>query len=150
MKKTIAVLMVSSLAFMSCMNQQKTNSADAESTKVTVEFVGNSNGEIKNKAGKAILFAVPDQVADVPATEVASVNFETRSLPFTVNFDLPANHKSLIKPEIKDTDRVHYYVSLDWDSDGNGTVDSTDVVIDYDQAFPTVDIGSATSRVMLK
>lgn len=35
-------------------------------------------------------------------------------------FPVPANASSLIKPAVKEGEPVKYYVTINWDSDGNG------------------------------
>jgi len=158
MKKLIFLSVLSTNILASCVNQKKntedSSSVDGQvavdSSVVKVEFVGSSKNVIKNNQGKATLYAIPEHLADVAATEIASTTFESSAFPFTVNFHLPNNHKSMIQPAVKETDVIKYYVDLDWDSDGNGTVDSADVAIDFDKEFPNVDIKKEVNKVNIK
>jgi len=117
---------------------------------LTVEFVGSQDSTIKNNQGKVTLFAVPADVADVKATVIDEVDFETSQLPFSVDFEIPVDHVTLIKPEVKEGGAVKYYVSMDWDSNADGKKDSMDVVIDYDKQFPNVDISELHQQIFLK
>lgn len=158
MKKLMIFGALAVAVLASCVNQKKypedTSSADgqvtADSNFVKVEFVGTSKNEIKNNQGKATLYAIPEHLADAAATEITSTTFEASTFPFTVNFHLPNNHKAMIQPAVKESDVIKYYVDLDWDSDGNGTVDSADVAIDFDKEFPNVDIKGEVTKVNIK
>lgn len=117
---------------------------------LTVEFVGSGDTAIQNPKGKAQLLAVPADVADVEATLVSEVEFNSGKLPFTVDFEISSDHRSIIKPEVSETSLVKYYVALDWDSNGDGKQDSTDVLIDFDKQFPDVDISQIHQQVFVK
>lgn len=115
-----------------------------------IEFVGEQDSTIQNPKGKAMLYAAPANVADVEATLIAEVDFEASSVPFTVEFEVPSEHRTMIKPEVQETDSVQYFVSLDWDSNADGKKDSSDVVIDFDKQFPHVDLKQLHQQVYLR
>ncbi len=117
---------------------------------LTVEFTGAMDSTIQNNKGKAKLLAVPADVADVEATVIDEVEFETNEIPFSVEFKIPVDHVSKIKPEIVEGAPVKYYISMDWDSNADGVQDSTDVMIDFDKQFPHVDITQLHQQVFVK
>lgn len=148
MKKISSVLVLALALFGSCSNPSKvkdtakqTQTQDETKT-VSVEFVGDM--AIKKAEGKVALYAVSENIADVPATLIMEEKIDQSKLPFTVTFKLPANHEQLIKPAVKEGEPIKYYVSLDWDSNGDGQSGAGDVAIDYDKKFPNVVIGETT------
>ena len=117
---------------------------------LTVEFVGPQDSVLQNSKGKVKLFAVPANVADVSATMIDEVDFEAAQVPFTVDFEIPMDHLTLIKPEVQEGDSIKYYVSMDWDSNADGQIDSMDMSIDFDRQFPDIDINQLHQQVFLK
>lgn len=117
---------------------------------LSVEFEGYLDSSIQNRVGQAQLLAVPADNADIEATIIDEVEFDVDHLPFSVEFEIPADHKSMIKPEIAEDAAVKYYVSLVWDSNADGRNDSLDVGIDYDKQFPHVDINQIHQKVFVK
>lgn len=151
MKKIIFAALISSMTMLSCVNQKANQEKSSTDTIVRVKFSGPKKyPEQKMTKGKVTLFGVPKMLADAPATELASSNFETATLPLNVELLLPTNHKAMIKPEVKEGEEIHYYVTLNWDSDGNGTIDTADYMIDFDEAFPTVDINKEVNEIIMK
>lgn len=117
---------------------------------VKIEFTGTDNVIPKNAKLKVNLYGVPANMADVPATLIAEKEYSQEKIPFTIELPVPNNPESLIKPEVKKGDPVKYYVTINWDSDGNGVEDKGDIVIDYDKKFPTIDINQDHQQIFLK
>lgn len=120
------------------------------SRSLRVEFVGPSVTTILNTKGTATLFAVSEMLADASATEISTVEFDAKAVPFNVDFEIPKNHRKLIQPEVKKGEAVQYYVALEWDSNGDGETAEGDVMIDYDKRFPNVEMSKDTQRVFVK
>ncbi|MFD2556988.1 hypothetical protein [Sphingobacterium tabacisoli] len=148
MKKISSVLVLALALFASCANPSKVKESEKqtqtqdETKTVSVEFVGDM--AIKKTEGKVALYAVAENIADVPATLIMEEKIDQSKLPFTVTFKLPTNHEKLIKPAVREGDPIKYYVSLDWDSNGDGQSGAGDIAIDYDKKFPNVVIGETT------
>ncbi len=125
---------------------------DAENANkaVTVTLVKEDYAEIVNSNGKAILYVVPANMADGSASKLAEVSFETKELPFSVTFEFPKSHRSLIQGHVSDQDSLIYYVGLEWDSNGDGQIDSLDLSIDYDTQYPSVDLDKIDHQVIIK
>ena len=147
--KSFVLFSLGALLFASC-GLKGSGEAEKQPSLMTVEFKGEADSTITNPKGKMKLFAVPENVADVEATLLDEVDFEAATIPFSVEFNIPVDHTSLIKPAINEGDKVKYYVAMDWDSNGDGKVDSTDVLIDFDRQFPNVDVTQLHQEVFLK
>ena len=118
---------------------------------LTVEFVGQQDSVFQNNTkGKVKLFAVPANVADVSATMIDEVDFDTSHVPFIVDLEIPMDHLTMIKPEVQEGDSIKYYVSMDWDTNGDGQIDSMDMAIDFDRQFPDIDINQLHHQIFIK
>lgn len=137
MKRLFSIIIMGTAFFASCANTSKLAGARRES--VSVEFVGEAT--IKKAEGRISLYAVAENIADVPATLIMVKKIEQSKLPFTISFELPDNYKQLIKPTVREGDLIKYYVTMDWDSNNDGKVGIGDVMIDYDKRFPYVKVG---------
>lgn len=143
----LAVLPLSILA--SCTSGSKGSEETKTGDSLTVEFIGSAPLDIKNPEGKVQLYAVAENIADVPATLLEEKNIQQSGVPFTIDFFLLKDHKSHIKPAIAAHEAVKYYVTVKWDSDGNGKVEKGDIMIDYDKQFPNVKLGAGKQQVYL-
>ncbi len=81
---------------------------------------------------------------------IDEVEFEAAQVPFTVDFEIPMDHQTMIKPEVQEGDSIKYYVSMEWDSNADGQLDSLDMAIDFDKQFPDIDINQLHQQVFLK
>lgn len=146
MIKISSVLVLVAAMFASCSNTSKIKETQKQNQDqaqiVSVEFVG--DGVIKNAEGTVSLFAVSKNIADVPATLIMEEKIDASKFPFMIRFELPEKHEQLIKPAVKEGEPIKYYVSIEWDSNGDGQVGAGDIVIDYDKKFPDVVIGETT------
>jgi hypothetical protein len=151
MKQFITFISLSAL-LLSCNAPKKEPIVDKASSEKTVkiEFTGADNIIPKNTKVKVNLYGVPANMADVPASLITEKEYTEEKIPFTIDLPVPDNAESLIKPEVKKGDPVKYYVTINWDSNGNGTEDKGDIVIDYDKKFPTIDINEETQQIFLK
>ncbi len=114
-----------------------------------LEFSGTDNFTIKNAKLKVSLYCVDEHLADAPATLNAEHEYEKKSIPFTIDFPMPADAASKITP--KPMGPAKYYVALTWDSDGNGKAgEKGDIFIDHDKAFPNVKLTDETQKIYLK
>ncbi|WP_336961647.1 hypothetical protein [Chryseobacterium contaminans] len=123
--------------------------AENTSDNLKLEFVGTDKFTITNAKLKVSLYGVDSNLADAPATLLEEKEYEQKSVPFTIDFNVPKDAVSKINP--KPAGPVKYYIALSWDSDGNGMADSKgDIAIDYDKAFPTVTMSNETQKINLK
>lgn len=135
--------------FASCTSANKLSDGTKGGDSLTVEFIGSTPLNIKNPEGKVQLYAVAENIADVPATLLEEKSIQQATVPFTIDFVLSKDHKSLIKPALAAHEKVKYYVTIKWDSDGNGKVENGDITIDYDRKFPNVQLGAGKQQVYL-
>jgi uncharacterized lipoprotein YbaY len=116
---------------------------------IKIEFSGTDNFTIKNALLKVSLYGMDEKLADAPATLITEKEYEQKSIPFTINLPIPKDAESKINP--KPAGPAKYYVTISWDSDGNGKADEKgDIFIDYDKQFPTVKLNNETQKICLK
>ena len=114
-----------------------------------IEFSGTDKFTIKNSKLKVSLYGVDEQLADAPATLITEQEYEQKSVPFTIDLPVPKDAESKINP--KPAGPAKYYVTVSWDSDGNGKAgEKGDIFIDYDKQFPTVKLINETQKVYVK
>lgn len=164
MRKNLSLLMAAgalSVTVLSCnANEKKTlpenteaktensNTADKQDV-LKIEFTGTDNFTIKNPKLKVSLFGHDPLLADAAATLIAEKEYEQKSVPFTIDLPVPKDAAKLVDP--KSADRIEYYISTEWDSDGNGKANEKgDVFIDHDKAFPKVKLNGELQKVYLK
>lgn len=135
--------------FASCTSASKVSDEAKTGDSLTVEFIGSTPLNIKNPEGKVQLYAVAENIADVPATLLEEKNIQQSGTPFTIDFVLPKDHKMHIKPVVVTHEGIKYYVTVKWDSDGNGRIEKGDITIDYDRKFPNVKLGAGKQQVYL-
>lgn len=68
-------------------------------------------------------------------------------MPFSVDFKIPADHKKLIRPQLKQGAEITYYVT--WESDVTTQTVKDSIKIDYDRKFPRVALDSGKQQVYL-
>lgn len=121
----------------------------SSSETLTLEFTGTDNFNIKNPKLKVSLYAHDPLLADAPATLITEKEYEQTSVPFTVDLPVPKDAASRINP--KAAGDMKYYVSIEWDSDGNGKAgEKRDIYIDHDKEFPNVKLNGEPQKVYLK
>ncbi|MCL8538153.1 hypothetical protein [Chryseobacterium gallinarum] len=119
------------------------------SNNLKIEFSGTENFTIKNPKLKVSLYGADERLADAPATLITEMEYEQKSVPFTIDLPVPENAENKINP--KPAGPVKYYVTISWDSDGNGKAgEKGDIFIDYDKQFPNVKLNNETQKVYLK
>jgi len=150
MIKSIISLLSVALISSSCSTIQHKEKMDSTKNSVSVKLQNSNPVTIKNPSGKITLYAVAANIADVPATIIAEKSFKQSELPFEIKLDLPKNHYKLIKPAVNETDPIKYYVALEWDSNGDGTVGKGDVRIDFNKKFPTISLGNNNEVFVLQ
>jgi len=164
MKKNLLLLMTTGVLLLSCnTHDKKAESENSQSTtekpassdsaalseNLKLEFTGSEKFSIKNPKLKVSLYAHDPLLADAPATLITEQEYEETSIPFTINMPVPKDSDSKIDPKIKD--RVKYYVSIEWDSDGNGKAgEKRDIYIDHDKEFPNVKLNGEPQKIYLK
>ncbi|WP_261510973.1 hypothetical protein [Chryseobacterium paludis] len=153
MKQFITLMALGALFLTGC-NAPKKEAVVADKASneknVKIEFTGADNVIPKNAKLKVNLYGVPANLADVPASLITEKEYTQEKIPFTIELPVPNNPEGLIKPEVKKGDAVKYYITINWDSNGNGVEDKGDIVIDYDKKFPTIDINEETQQIFLK
>ncbi|SIQ04849.1 hypothetical protein [Chryseobacterium sp. RU33C] len=121
----------------------------SSSETLTLEFTGTDNFNIKNPKLKVSLYAHDPLLADAPATLITEKEYEQTSVPFTIDLPVPKDAASRINP--KEAGDMKYYVSIEWDSDGNGKAgEKRDIYIDHDKEFPNVKLNGEPQKVYLK
>ncbi|THV58446.1 hypothetical protein [Chryseobacterium candidae] len=121
----------------------------SSSKNLTLEFTGTDNFNIKNPKLKVSLYAHDPLLADAPATLITEKEYEQTSVPFTIDLPVPKDAASRINP--KAAGDMKYYVSIEWDSDGNGKAgEKRDIYIDHDKEFPNVKLNGEPQKVYLK
>lgn len=124
-------------------------SSVSASENLKIEFSGTENFTIKNPKLKVSLYGMDEKLADAPATLITEKEYEQKSVPFTIDLPVPKDAESKINP--KPVGPTKYYVTVSWDSDGNGKADEKgDVFIDYDKQFPNVKLTSEPQKIYLK
>ncbi|WP_312510390.1 hypothetical protein [Chryseobacterium culicis] len=147
------------LMLSSCTSPVKKNTAEtqtpessasgAPSENLKLEFSGAENFTIKNAKLKVSLYGVDEKLADVPASLITEQEYERKSIPFTIDLPIPKDAESKINP--KPAGPAKYYVTISWDSDGNGKADEKgDIFIDYDKQFPNVKLTGEPQKIYLK
>lgn len=125
------------------------SAAEASSDHIKIEFSGTENFTIKNPKLKVSLYGADEKLADAPATLITEKEYEQKSVPFTIDLPVPKDAESKINP--KPVVSAKYYVTISWDSDGNGKADEKgDIFIDYDKQFPNVKLSSEPQKIYLK
>jgi len=164
MKKNLTLLMaagVLSVTLFSCNKSDKkplSENTEAKSEKsnptdnqenLKLEFMGTDHFTIKNPKLKVSLYAHDPLLADAPATLITEKEYEQTSVPFTIDLPIPKDAASRIDP--KAAEGMKYYVSIEWDSDGNGKAgEKRDIYIDHDKEFPNVKLNGEPQKVYLK
>jgi len=164
MKKNLTLLMaagVLSVTLFSCNKSDKKPLSENTETKseksnpsenqenLKLEFTGTDHFTIKNPKLKVSLYAHDPLLADAPATLITEKEYEQTSVPFTINLPIPKDAASRIDP--KAAENMKYYVSIEWDSDGNGKAgEKRDIYIDHDKEFPNVKLNGEPQKVYLK
>ena len=122
---------------------------ETSSENIKLEFSGTENFTIKNPKLKISLYGMDEKLADAPASLITEKEFEQKSVPFTIDLPVPKDAESKINP--KPAGPAKYYVTISWDSDGNGKADEKgDIFIDYDKQFPNVKLNNETQKIYLK
>lgn len=123
--------------------------SETSSENIKLEFSGTENFTIKNPKLKVSLYGMDEKLADAPATLITEKEFEQKTVPFTIDLPVPKDAESKINP--KPAGPAKYYVTISWDSDGNGKADEKgDVFIDYDKLFPNVKLTNEPQKIYLK
>ncbi|MDR3022805.1 hypothetical protein [Chryseobacterium sp.] len=123
--------------------------SETPSDHIKIEFSGTENFTIKNPKLKVSLYGMDEKLADAPATLITEKEYEQKSVPFTIDLPVPKDAESKINP--KPAGPTKYYVTISWDSDGNGKADEKgDLFIDYDKQFPNVKLNNETQKIYLK
>lgn len=148
LKLTLPLLAVT-LAASSCSTTLNTKKMNTNTSGLSVKIQSTNPIVIKNPSGKIRLYAVAAQIADVPATMILEKSFTENQIPFDLKLDLPKNHLKLIWPKVSDVEPIKYYVTLDWDSNGDGEKGKGDIAIDFNKKFPTVVLGQENEIFVL-
>lgn len=121
---------------------------EAKANSLNVEFVGSGNYAVTPQQGTVSLYAVDSQIADVPATLIQQKKVQISQVPFVVDFTVPADHRKLIQPSVREDANIKYYVT--WESDAKNLTGKDAIVIDYDRKFPNVTLNGAKQKIYLR
>ncbi|WP_426478725.1 hypothetical protein ACP3T3_04490 [Chryseobacterium sp. CBSDS_008] len=125
------------------------STSETSSENLTIEFSGAENFTIKNPKLTVSLYGMDEKLADAPASLITQKEYEQKSVPFTIDLPVPKDAESKINP--KPAGPAKYYVTISWDSDGNGKADEKgDIFIDYDKQFPNVKLNNEPQKIYLK
>lgn len=149
MKKVVMSLGFSLALLSGCSYMPQDSELKANSpTSLTVEFVGAGKHAVLPQQGTVRLYALDTRMADVPATLIQQKKVQVSHVPFSVDFSVPAGHRQLIQPQVRDDVEMSYYVT--WQSDSKNLTAKDTIVIDYDRQFPKVSLGQGKQQVYLK
>ncbi|MCU4338348.1 hypothetical protein [Acinetobacter dispersus] len=121
---------------------------ETKANSLNVEFVGQGNYAVTPQQGTVSLYAVDSQIADVPATLIQQEKVQISQVPFVVDFTVPADHRKLIQPSVREDANIKYYVT--WESDAKNLTGKDAIVIDYDRKFPNVTLNGAKQKIYLR
>lgn len=121
---------------------------ETKENSLKVEFVGQGNYAVTQQQGTVSLYAVDSQIADVPATLIQQKKVQISQVPFAVDFTVPADHRKLIQPSVRDDAKIKYYVT--WESDAKNLTGKDAIVIDYDRKFPNVTLNGGKQQIYLR
>lgn len=153
MKKIIFAISIFSLILTGCNSSEKKEDKDKNENNtqaVSIELNPSEELTITNPKGKIQLYAIPELLADAPASLIVEKEFEISKLPATIDLNIPENHTQLITPAPAEGSAIKYYVSLEWDSDNSGQVEQGDIAIDYDRQFPTITLDDKKQTIYLR
>ncbi|MEN5173358.1 hypothetical protein ABE427_11570 [Acinetobacter higginsii] len=146
MKKLALSFGLSLTVLAGCTSMPQKDETKANSLKV--EFVGQGNYAVMQQQGTVSLYAVDSQIADVPATLIQQKKVQISQVPFAVDFTVPADHRKLIQPSVRDDAKIKYYVT--WESDAKNLTGKDAIVIDYDRKFPNVTLNGGKQQIYLR
>lgn len=146
MKKLALSFGLSLTVLAGCTSMPQKDETKANSLKV--EFVGQGNYAVTQQQGTVSLYAVDSQIADVPATLIQQKKVQISQVPFAVDFTVPADHRKLIQPSVRDDAKIKYYVT--WESDAKNLTGKDAIVIDYDRQFPNVTLNGGKQQIYLR
>lgn len=121
---------------------------ETKANSLNVEFVGPGNYAVTPQQGTVSLYAVDSQIADVPATLIQQKKVQISQVPFVVDFTVPADHRKLIQPSVREDANIKYYVT--WESDAKNLTGKDAIVIDYDRKFPNVTLNGVKQQIYLR
>ncbi|EOR03050.1 hypothetical protein [Acinetobacter genomosp. 15BJ] len=146
MKKLALSFGLSLTVLAGCTSMPQKDETKANSLKV--EFVGQGNYAVTQQQGTVSLYAVDSQIADVPATLIQQKKVQISQVPFAVDFTVPADHRKLLQPSVRDDAKIKYYVT--WESDAKNLTGKDAIVIDYDRKFPNVTLNGGKQQIYLR
>ncbi|WP_027381516.1 hypothetical protein [Chryseobacterium daeguense] len=135
------------MSLLSCtaMDQKKQT---AQKT-IKLQFNGSENTVITNPKFTVSLHGHDKFLVVAPATLISEKEYEQKSVPFTIDLPIPDDAQNRINP--KPAGPVNYYITLKWDSNGDGQVNKKgDLFIDFDKKFPNVSLSGQTQEIYLK
>lgn len=147
MKKIVFSLGLSLTVLAGCSTTPQSEVNSHNSKLLTVEFIGNGSYRVPQQQGTVSLYALETRMADAPATLIQQKKVEVSQVPFLVDFKIPADHKKLIQPQLKQGAEITYYVT--WKSDATTQTVKDSIKIDYDRKFPRVALDSGKQQVYL-
>lgn len=103
---------------------------------------------VKNENVTFVVYGYDALLMDASATKILETSMKLKELPTTVEFKIPLNSETLIKPEISAIENVSYYLHVTWDNNNNGKVDKGDLMIDHDKNFGTVNVKSTEKQTI--
>lgn len=150
MKKLVLGLGLSLTVLAGCtsiMPHSDQTKADAAQS-LSVEFVGQGAYNVVQQQGTVRLYAVENRMADVPATLITQKKIQVSQVPFTVDLNIPANHRQNIQPSVRDNAELNYYIT--WEPDVKNLTGKDLIAIDYDRKFPAVSLNKTKQQIYLR
>ncbi|OJU88794.1 MAG: hypothetical protein BGO19_11570, partial [Acinetobacter sp. 38-8] len=115
---------------------------------LSVEFLGQDTYNVVQQQGTVRLYAVENRMADVPATLITQKKIQVSQVPFTVDLNIPANHRQNIQPSVRDNAELNYYIT--WEPDVKNLTGKDLIAIDYDRKFPAVSLNKTKQQIYLR
>ncbi|WP_373057150.1 hypothetical protein [Zunongwangia sp. H14] len=128
MKKINALLLVlSTILLTSCVKDQD----DIDNNYILLEMqAGDQLPAFQNPSFEISLYGYNETIADDEATLIVSQDFGADDFPFTLRMDIPADPYAGIE-NLQDNTNAAFYISIQWDSDGNGQNCTGDIDLDH-------------------
>ncbi len=127
------------LSLFSCAGNKSDTQPVAKKNQIVVELNSHETIKTDKETIQLVVYGYDKMLADKEASIVATQTAVLNEMPKMVTIDLPDNPASKISPALSSPENAAYYLSLK-DEEGLYT-------IDYNFAFPSVDISSKDPQI---
>lgn len=106
---------------------------------IVIDFESDVNAAIRNQNFTLSIYGYDRTIVDQTANLISQQSFEASTLSFRQIVGVPDDADDQIDP-VSDPKNIQYYITLEWDSDNNGTICEGDISIDYNRKFPNISL----------